>query len=181
MRIPFHSELRYHQGMKEKLRQHFLKIGPRRFVLMTVFSLLILDLLTGYSFRMSLTQNGFSEKLVQISIEQAKLQASDLSAETLAEVHGLMNKSIDFMLGLILVNNLFFYFFYLRKKLWAYSYVSFYSLTAGLLSVSLVLDKHISTGWLIFNLATIPMYIYLFLGIKLLKEETTLVPKKKGQ
>ena len=116
MRIPFHSELRYHQGMKEKLRQHFLKIGPRRFVLMTVFSLIILDLLTGYSFRMSLTQNGFSEKLVQISIEQAKLQASDLSADTLAEVHGLMNKSIDFMLGLILVNNLFFYFSLIERR-----------------------------------------------------------------
>jgi hypothetical protein len=167
--------------MKEKLRQHFLKIGPRRFVLMTVFSLLILDLLTGHSFRMSLIQNGFSEKLVQLSIKQANLQASDLSNETLSEVHNLMNMSLDFMLGLILVNNIFFYFFYFKKKLWAYSYVAFYTLTAGFLSLSMIFDKHISTGWLIFNIATIPMYLYLFLGVKLLKAETTLAPKKKGQ
>ncbi len=167
--------------MKEKLRQHFLKIGPRRFVLMTVFSLLILDLLTGHSFRMSLIQNGFSEKLVQLSIKQANLQASDLSNETLTEVHNLMNMSIDFMLGLILVNNIFFYFFYFKKKLWAYSYVAFYTLTAGFLSLSMIFDKHVSTGWLIFNIATIPMYLYLFLGVKLLKAETTLAPKKKGQ
>ncbi len=167
--------------MKEKLRQHFLKIGPRRFVLMTVFSLLILDLLTGHSFRMSLIQNGFSEKLVQLSIKQANLQASDLSTETLTEVHNLMNMSLDFMLGLILVNNIFFYFFYFKKKLWAYSYVAFYTLTAGFLSLSMIFDKHISTGWLIFNIATIPMYLYLFLGVKLLKAETTLAPKKKGQ
>jgi hypothetical protein len=167
--------------MKEKLRQHFLKIGPRRFVLITVFSLLILDLLTGHSFRMSLIQNGFSEKLVQLSIKQANLQASDLSNETLTEVHNLMNMSIDFMLGLILVNNIFFYFFYFKKKLWAYSYVAFYTLTAGFLSLSMIFDKHISTGWLIFNIATIPMYLYLFLGVKLLKAETTLAPKKKGQ
>jgi hypothetical protein len=167
--------------MKEKLRQHFLKIGPRRFVLMTVFSLLILDLLTGHSFRMSLIQNGFSEKLVQLSIKQANLQASDLSNETLSEVHNLMNMSLDFMLGLILVNNIFFYFFYFKKKLWAYSYVAFYTLTAGFLSLSMIFDKHVSTGWLIFNIATIPMYLYLFLGVKLLKAETTLAPKKKGQ
>jgi hypothetical protein len=167
--------------MKEKLRQHFLKIGPRRFVLITVFSLLILDLLTGHSFRMSLIQNGFSEKLVQLSIKQANLQASDLSNETLSEVHNLMNMSLDFMLGLILVNNIFFYFFYFKKKLWAYSYVAFYTLTAGFLSLSMIFDKHISTGWLIFNIATIPMYLYLFLGVKLLKAETTLAPKKKGQ
>ncbi len=167
--------------MKEKLRQHFLKIGPRRFVLMTVFSLLILDLLTGHSFRMSLIQNGFSEKLVQLSIKQANLQASDLSNETLSEVHNLMNMSLDFMLGLILVNNIFFYFFYFKKKLWAYSYVAFYTLTAGFLSLSMIFDKHINTGWLIFNIATIPMYLYLFLGVKLLKAETTLAPGKKGQ
>ena len=167
--------------MKEKLRQHFLKIGPRRFVLMTVFSLLILDLLTGHSFRMSLIQNGFSEKLVQLSIKQANLPASDLSNETLSEVHNLMNMSLDFMLGLILVNNIFFYFFYFKKKLWAYSYVAFYTLTAGFLSLSMIFDKHVSTGWLIFNIATIPMYLYLFLGVKLLKAETTLAPKKKGQ
>ena len=167
--------------MKEKLIQHFLKIGPRRFVLMTVFSLLILDLLTGHSFRMSLIQNGFSEKIVQLSIKQANLQASDLSNETLSEVHNLMNMSLDFMLGLILVNNIFFYFFYFKKKLWAYSYVAFYTLTAGFLSLSMIFDKHISTGWLIFNIATIPMYLYLFLGVKLLKAETTLAPKKKGQ
>jgi hypothetical protein len=167
--------------MKEKLRQHFLKIGPRRFVLMTIFSLLILDLLTGHSFRMSLIQNGFSEKLVQLSIKQANLQASDLSNETLSEVHNLMNMSLDFMLGLILVNNIFFYFFYFKKKLWAYSYVAFYTLTAGFLSLSMIFDKHVSTGWLIFNIATIPMYLYLFLGVKLLKAETTLAPKKKGQ
>jgi hypothetical protein len=167
--------------MKEKLRQHFLKIGPRRFVLMTIFSLLILDLLTGHSFRMSLIQNGFSEKIVQLSIKQANLQASDLSNETLSEVHNLMNMSLDFMLGLILVNNIFFYFFYFKKKLWAYSYVAFYTLTAGFLSLSMIFDKHVSTGWLIFNIATIPMYLYLFLGVKLLKAETTLAPKKKGQ
>lgn len=167
--------------MKEKLRQHFLKIGAPRFVLITVFSLLILDLLTGHSFRMSLIQNGFSEKLVQLSIKQANLQASDLSNETLSEVHNLMNLSLDFMLGLILVNNIFFYFFYFKKKLWAYSYVAFYTLTAGFLSLSMIFDKHISTGWLIFNIATIPMYLYLFLGIKLLKAETTLAQGKKGQ
>ena len=167
--------------MKEKLRQHFQNIGPRRFVLVTIFTLLILDLLTGHSFRMSLIQNGFSEKLVQLSIQQAKLNPNDLSAETLSEVHNLMNKSLDFMLGLILVNNLFFYFFYFKQKLWAYSYVAFYTLTAGFLSLSMVIDKHMSTGWLIFNIATIPIYIYLFLGVKLLKEETTLAPGKKGQ
>lgn len=167
--------------MKEKLLAHFHKIGPRRFVVATVVLLLVLDLVNIYYLKLSWEANRLADNMVQLSITNMKLNPSDFSPETITEMTGLMNKSFDFMLFLILLNNLFFYFFYLRKKLWAQGYVLFYTLTAALFSFTLILDRGMGMGWLFFNIATIPVYLYLYCGVKWLKNETTLVPEKKAR
>ncbi len=167
--------------MKEKLRNHFLNLGPRRFVILAVIALIILDLLTAYYFRLSWETRGLSKSLVALSIGQAKFSVSDFSQETLLEMSGLVNQTIDFLLILLIFNNLFFYFFYLKKKLWAQSYVLFYTLSAAVLSLTMIFDNQLGIGWLLFNIATIPTYMYLYFGVKLLKPETILVPEKKAQ
>lgn len=167
--------------MKEKLRNHYLKLGPRRFVILTVILLIILDFLSGYYLKLTWASKDFSQKMLELSVENMKLQVTDFSQETMNEMVGLVNMTIDFMLVLLFINNLFFYFFYLRKKLWAQSYVLFYTLTAAFLSLTMVFDHQAGTGWLIFNILTIPTYAYLYMGVKLLKPETTLVPEKKAR
>jgi hypothetical protein len=168
-------------AMKEKFKLHYHQIGPRRFVLGTVILLTILDILGGYSFKESWVNNQISEKVVSLTIQRLQVQMTDLSSDTIAEMSGLVNKTFDFMLILILVNNLFFYFFYLKKKLWAQSYVLFYTLTASILSFTMVLDNNVGAGWKIFNLLCIPIYLYLYLGVKILKTETVSLPEKKAQ
>ena len=167
--------------MKEKFKLHFQQIGPRRFVIGTVILLTILDILGGYSFKQSWINNQMSEKVVSLTIQRLQVQMTDLSADTIAEMSGLVNKTFDFMLILILANNLFFYFFYLKKKLWAQSYVLFYTRTASILSFTMVFDNNVGAGWTIFNLMCIPIYFYLYLGVKILKTETVNLPEKKAQ
>ena len=167
--------------MKEKLYAHFLKFGPRRFVIIAVLVLLVLDLINCYYLKLSWEANGLADRMVQLSIKNMKLNPEDFSPETVLEMKGLMTKTFDFFLFLIILNNLFFYLFYLRKKLWAQGYVLFYTLTAAMFSLTLVFDRSMGLGWLFFNIATIPVYLYLYFGVKLLKNETTLVPEKKAR
>jgi hypothetical protein len=168
-------------AMKEKFKLHYQQIGPRRFVIGTVILLTILDILGGYSFKESWINNQMSEKVVSLTIQSLQVQMTDLAGDSIAEMSGLVNNAFDFMLILILVNNLFFYFFYLKKKLWAQSYVLFYTLTASILSFTMVLDNNVGTAWTLFNLMCIPIYLYLYLGVNILKPETVNLPEKKAQ
>jgi hypothetical protein len=167
--------------MNEKLRAHFLKIGPKNFVLGTVILLVVLDFLSLYNLKLNFENSGLYNNIVLLTMERMKIKQSELAPETLIEMAGLIHKTMDFGFLLIILNNLFFYFFYLRKKLWAQNYVLFYTLTAAIFSLLMIFDNHTGIGWTIFNFLTIPIYLYLFFGVKLLKEETTLVPKKKGR
>ncbi len=168
--------------MNEKLKNHFLKIGPRTFVIATVILLLILDILNGIYLKLALSNKNVTEKMIVLAYSRLGVPASEITPESFTEMTWVLERSVDFFLFLILINNLFFYFFYLRKKLWAQGYVLFYTLSAALLSLVLLFDVYdMGVGWLVFNVVTIPVYVYLYFGVKLLKNETTLVPKKKGR
>ena len=168
--------------MKEKLYNHFLKIGPRRCVVGIVILLIILDILNGIYLKSSWDLKDTSQQMVILMIKLMKASPADFDADTMLEMSGLIDKAFDFMLFLLLMNNLFFYLFYLRKKLWAQAYVLFYTLTASIFSIAMIFDGlAMGLGWMIFNLLTIPLYFYLYMAVKLLKKETTLEPKKKGR
>lgn len=168
--------------MKEKLYNHFLKIGPRRCVVGIVISLIILDVLNGIYLKGSWTLKNTSHQVVLLIIKFMKATPADFDADTMREMSGLVDKAFDFMLFLLLMNNLFFYLFYLRKKLWAQGYILFYTLTAGIFSVLMIFDGlGMGWGWMFFNLLTIPLYFYFYMAVKLLRKETTLEPKKKGR
>lgn len=168
--------------MREKLYNHFLKIGPRRCVVGVVILLIILDILNGIYLKASWELREASHQMVILMIKLMKASPTDFDVDTMREMAGLVDKAFDFMLFLVLMNNLFFYLFYLRKKLWAQGYVLFYTLTAGIFSLTMLFDgMTMGAGWMIFNLLTIPLYFYLYMAVKLLRKETTLEPKKKGR
>ena len=168
--------------MKEKLLNHYMKIGPRRFVAGTVILLIILDILNGIYFKLYWVKNSISEANVMMILDRMQTHPEELTQATLAEMGGLVDQSFNFFLFVILINNLFFYLFYLRKKLWAQGYVLFYTLTAVFFSfATLFMGGGMGVGWFIFTLINIPLYLYLYLGVKLLKNETTLVPQKKAR
>lgn len=168
--------------MKEKLINHYRKLAPRQFVAATVTILVILDILNGLYLKLSWAKNGLSKNMVLTIIQGMKLQASDFDQASMAEIGGLVDKSFDFFLFLILMNNLFFYLFYLRQKIWAQGYVLFYTLTGAMFSGFMIFDGYgMGAGWITFNLLAVPLYMYLYLGVKVLKFETTLVPEKKEQ
>lgn len=163
--------------MLDKLKPHFLKLVPRRFVIGTVIILTILDIANSYYLRLYWVHKDLSLQMVKaISIGQS-LTYSDLSTSSVNEIKGLIDNAFFFFLFIILLNNLFFYFFYLRKKLWAQGYVLFYTLTTGILSITFIAEGAIlGWNWFIYNASTFLIYSYLYLGIKLLKNETTNLP-----
>jgi hypothetical protein len=168
--------------MREKLRAHFLRFGPRRFVFVTVFLLIVTDLLNCWYLSLYWQKKNFSDLFVDHVISQSGLMAHDFQSETILEMHSFINNTFYFFLTIIIANNLFFYFFYLRKRLWAQGFVLFYTLTAGLLAVTLIFDNAgLGSHWLMYNTASMFMYIYLYFGVKVLKPETTLERGKKGR
>jgi hypothetical protein len=168
--------------MREKLKAHFLRFGPRRFVAFTVLSLLVTDLLNSYYLKLYWASKDLSNAMVYLSIKRSSLSVSEFAPETLTEMKGFVDNAFSFFLLVILANNLFFYFFYLRKKLWAQGFVLFYALTATFFSMTFIFDgAALGVGWLAYNMLTIPFYLYVYTGVKLLKAETTLEPGKKGR
>jgi len=171
--------------MKDKLRSHFLSLGPRRFVAAAVLSLILTDILNCLYLKNYWVNKDISLNLVHQTILKSGQTVEDFSSITIQEMSGFVDNSFYFILFVIMVNNLFFYLFYLRKKLWAQGFVLFYALTGALLQFVFIFDHAgMSFGWLAYNVITIPYYLYIFLGVKFLKPETTLtIPKieKRGR
>ncbi len=168
--------------MLERFRPHYLKLGPRRFVVGTVITLLVLDVLNCYYLKLYFMAKRLGSQIVHSSISLSELQVHDFSRDTVTEMSSFINNSFDFLLVLVVANNLFFYLFYLKQRLWAQGYVLFYTLTAALFSLTFVVDPAgLGAGWLVFNVLTIFVYAYLYVGVKVLRPETTLEGGRKGR
>lgn len=166
--------------MKEKLLAHFRKFGPRRFVIFTVITLLVTDLLNSWYLKLWWVAKNMSMKGVQMSADRAGLEVADLTPASISELTGLFNNMFFFFIIIILINNFFFYTFYLRRKLWAQGFVLFYTLTAAALSAMFLIDNAgLGFTWYAYNILMCPVYVYLYFGVKLLKEETVDLPAKK--
>lgn len=168
--------------MKEKLKTHFLKFGSLRFVVVTVTILTILDIVNSYYLKLYWAKKNIGMVFIEQAIRQGKMSFNDFSGNTISEMTGLINNLFYFFLLIIVVNNLFFYFFYLKKKLWAQGYVLFYTLTAAIIAILCLFDNpDMGIFWDIYNIGTFFIYLYLYLGVKLLKAETTLGHEKKAR
>lgn len=157
-----------------KVKSHFLSLGPRRFVIGAVIALIILDIINSIYLRSYWVFKDLSRVAVERLANKEGLQFSELSEQTIMEVTAMINNAFFFFLFIILINNLFFYFFYLKKKLWAQGYVLFYAITNSILAVIFLVEGPIvGWPWFIYNLGTMFLYFYLYLGVKVLKYETT--------
>lgn len=163
--------------MMQKMKAHFLGFGPRRFVIVTVILLLVLDLVNSYYLKIYWVQRDLSNKYVSLIAEKQGLSVGDLSPESVTEVKQLIENAVLFFLFIVLVNNLFFYVFYLRKKLWAQGYVLFYALTNAILAVLFLVEGPVmGWAWFAYNISTVLIYTYMYFGVKLLKNETVVIP-----
>ncbi len=157
-----------------KIKSHFLSFGPRKFVICAVIVLIILDIINSVYLRTYWVFKDLSRVAVEKLANKEGLQFSELSEQTIIEVTAMINNAFFFFLFIILINNLFFYFFYLKKKLWAQGYVLFYAITNSILAVIFLVEGPIvGWPWFIYNVGTMFLYFYLYLGIKVLKYETT--------
>lgn len=160
--------------MFQRFKPHFLKLGPRRFVIGTVLLLIILDIVNSYYLRIWWQHRDISILMTKTLATKQGLDWSELSTESISEVKGVVDQAFYFFLFIVLINNFFFYVFYLRKKLWAQGYVLFYCLTTSLFAVTFIYEGPIlGLPWYAYNIATLFIYAYLYVGAKLLKYETT--------
>jgi hypothetical protein len=170
--------------MKKKIQSHFSGIGVKRFVIIAVMALILLDLMNSYYLRIYWVHKNLSMIYVeQLALRQG-LDVSDLSHQSIQEIKGLIDNGFFFFLFIIFINNLFFYFFYLRKKIWAQGYVVFYTVTNALLAILFLIEGPIlGMSWFIYNMSTILFYSYLYFGTKILKFEVNAIPEgeKSGQ
>jgi hypothetical protein len=160
--------------MMEKIKKHFSGHNPKYFVILAVVALIILDLINSYYLRLYWVHKNLSILYVEKVASTQGLDFRQLSQESIREVKQVIDNGFFFFLFVVFANNLFFYFFYLRKKLWAQGYVLFYTVTNSLLAVLFLIEGPIlGTSWFLYNIMTIFIYLYLYLGVKVLKGATT--------
>ncbi len=159
--------------MKEKIKTHFQKIGGRRFVILAILILIVTDLLNTWYLKLYWVNKDFSHTFLRLSAERGGMTLAELNPDTVSEMKQFVDRGFYFFLLIILANNFFFYFFYLRRKLWAQGYVLFYTLTAALFAVTFLFEgTALGIPWFAYNVSTILIYAYLYLGVKILKEDT---------
>ena len=161
----------------EKIKNHFQNLGIKRFVIIAVLVLVVLDIFNSYYLRIYWVQKNLSMLYVeQLALKQG-LDVKQLSHQSIQEIKSLIDNGFFFFLFIIFINNLFFYFFYLKKKIWAQGYINFYAVTNCVLAlVFLVEGPVLGMNWFLYNLSTILFYLYLYTGTKLLKLETKTNP-----
>lgn len=154
--------------MIEKCRNHFKKWNPKTFLWVSVLILLVLDIGNGQFLRLSWLEKNSSMLIINILASRGELNLSELSSDTMTELLGMINNTFLFFLFIILINNLFFYCFTLLKKAWAHSYLVFYTMTGALFSLVMVFDSFgMGSFWGFFNIISIIIYAYLFVGLKM--------------
>lgn len=157
-----------------KIKMHFLYLGARRFVLCALAVLLLLDVINSLYLREYWVHRDISRVVVEKLANNQGLEFKQLSEQTIVEITTMANNAFFFFLFIIMVNNLFFYFFYLKRKLWAQSYVLFYAVSNSILAITFLVEGPVlGWTWFSYNLSTMFLYFYLFLGVKVLKHETT--------
>lgn len=140
----------------------------------TVISLIITDLINGYYLKLFWANKEMGQNLVKQSIAQGGMVIEDFSLDTLSEMTGFVDNTFFFFLFIILANNLFFYLFYYLKRLWAQGFVLFYTITAAIFALTFIFDDGgLPSAWKAYNVLSIPFYLYLFFGVKILRVETT--------
>lgn len=160
--------------MYEKLRPHYLKIGARKFVIGTVVLLIALDILNSLYLREYWELKNITINMIGKIIKGQGGNLSQLGPGTLREIQEMVTNAFNFFLFVVLINNLFFYVFYLRKKIWAQGYVLFYTISNGLLAITFLIEGPIlGWPWYLFNIGAMFLYFYLYIGVKVLKNETT--------
>jgi hypothetical protein len=166
--------------MMLKIKNHFKKFNLFHFTLGVIVSLIVLDLINFYYLSLYWTKQNLSLLYVQrLSLGQG-LDVHQLSTQSIQEIKQVIDNSFFLFLVIVLINNLFFYIFYFRNKLWAQSYVLFYTLSNSVLAVLFLVEGPIlGIPWFIYNLVTIFLYIYLYLGIKFFKDESMISNQTK--
>ncbi len=155
----------------QKIKPHFLKLGPRRFVYVAVFLLTVLDVLNGWYLKLYWQYKNLS---YAYAMKVKEMSETELDINTIEGLAQLTDNMVSFFLLIVMINNLFFYFFYLRKKLWAQGYILFYTMTNAFMVLAFLIEGPVlGAGWFFFNILSIPLYLYMYLGVKLLKNETT--------
>lgn len=156
--------------MLEKIKKHFLDLNPKYFIMIVVVALIALDLINSYYLRIYWVHKNLSILYVEKIASTQGLDFGQLGPDSIREVKQVIDNGFFFFLFIVFANNLFFYFFYLRKKLWAQSYVLFYTVTNSILALIFILEGPIlGTAWFLYNIMTIFVYLYLYLGMKVLK------------
>ncbi len=154
--------------MKQKLINHYKRWKPKTFLGLAVLTLLGLDLGNGQFLRLSWLEKNTSLNLVHLLGQKGELNLADLSPDTMTELVGMVDNTFLFFLLIVLVNNLFFYLFTLRGKLWAHSFLVFYTMTGALFSLVMVVDSFgMGSFWGLFNILSIAIYTYTFVGLKI--------------
>ena len=167
--------------MYEKLRPHFLKIGARKFVILAVLVLIVLDILNSLYLRKYWQSKSISINMIEKLAMAQGVSFKQLGPGTLKEIKEMVNNAFNFFLLVVLLNNFFFYAFYLRKKLWAQAYVLFYTITNSIFAITFLIEGPVlGWPWYLFNISAMFVYLYLYFGVKVLKNETTDAIPERG-
>lgn len=151
--------------LQNKIRKHFQFFTLNQFQLIIVVSFIILDVLNSLYLKNYWIEKDLTKIYLKKMAQMQGMSLSHLAQNSLNEIQNLISLGFTFLILLFFFNNLFFYIFYLRKKIWAEKYVLFYAFSNAILGIIFILEGPV-TGlwWYFYNMMTVIIYCYCFWG-----------------
>lgn len=129
------------------------------------------DLFTIFYLVTEVKKNNFVDTYIKSAIKLNGMNFDELDPNMLNETRVIVMSTLSvFLLGIMLVNNVNYYFFYKDKK-WATSYIRFLSYTSLFLTFMVLLQGITQLSFTqLLNAFSIPLYLFVVLGLDYFKQ-----------
>lgn len=150
--------------MKQKFLTWASSIESQKLALSLSLSAAALDIINAAYFVKYFSVQNLSERAWSLALRMRGENWWGLDENLRQEFIGMANQSLGMMILAILMVNSFFYFYFSKRKLWAWQYVQSYAWGAvGLTLLTLLEGFPVGGAWEIINLSAIPCYTLLAL------------------
>lgn len=152
------------------ISRYFKYKDYKQFKIFSIAAMWMGDLFTIFYLVTEVKKNNFVDTYIKTALKMKGMYIEEMDPNMLDEMRIIIMSTLSvFILGIMLVNNVNYYFFYKEKK-WAKSYVRFLAYTSLFLTFIVLLQGIAQFNFTQFlNIFSIPLYLYVILGLDYFK------------
>lgn len=151
--------------------KYFKYSNLKQFKIFSIGALWMGDLFTIFYLVTEVKKNNFVDNYIKAALKINGMNYDEFDPHMLEETRVIVMSTLSvFLLGIMLVNNVNYYFYYKNKK-WATTYVRFLAYTSLFLTFIVLLQGITQFSFTqLLNVFSVPLYMYVILGLEHFKQ-----------